>query len=140
MKHLLITKKMSHYGEKLDPGHSLRTATGIKGMRQKVIITHNPNEIDQNPLLLVRFLNLGNDEVIVPGTVYLSFNIKLDSTNDKNRKLVSNIGKAIIKKLAVRSEGNEISSTDHYYVFACCRDLWKTKSEKRNAIRQLDNF
>ena len=27
-------------------------------------------------------------------------------------------------------------SIDNYDVFACYRDLWKTKSEKRNAIRQ----
>ena len=50
--------------------------------------------------------------------------------------LVSNIGRAFIKKLAVKFEGNEILSIDNYDVFTCCRDLWKTKSEKVNAIRQ----
>ena len=40
----------------------------MKGTRQKVIVTHNPSEIDQNQLLLVRFPNLGSDFVIVPGT------------------------------------------------------------------------
>ena len=53
-----------------------------------------------------------------------------------NRMLVSNIGRAIIKKLAVKFEGNEIMSVDDFDVFACYRDLWKTKSEKRNAIKQ----
>ena len=66
----------------------------------------------------------------------LSFNIELSSTSDPNRTLVSNIGKAIIKKLAVKFERNEIMSTDDFDVFACYQDLWKTKSEKRNAIRQ----
>ena len=93
-------------------------------------------EIGQNQLLLVRFPNLGNDDVIIPGTVNLSFNTELTSTADLNRTLVSNIGRAIIKKLAVNFEGNEILSIDNYDVFACYRDLWKTKSEKRNAIRQ----
>ena len=55
------------YGNKLNPEPSLRTAKGIKGTRQKVIVTHNPSEIDQNQLLLVRFPDLGNDDVIVPG-------------------------------------------------------------------------
>ena len=36
------------YGTKLNPERSLRTSHGIKGIRQKVIVTHNPNEIDQN--------------------------------------------------------------------------------------------
>ena len=49
---------------------------------------------------------------------------------------MSNIGRAIIKKLAVKFEGNEIMSIDDYDIFACYRDLWKTKPEKRNAIRQ----
>ena len=66
----------------------------------------------------------------------LSFNIELTSTADLNRTLVSNIGKVIMKKLAVKFEGNEIMSADDFDVFVCYRDLWKTKSEKRNAIRQ----
>ena len=49
---------------------------------------------------------------------------------------MSNIGRAIVKKLAVKFKGNEIMSIDDFNVFACYRDLWKTKSEKRNAIRQ----
>ena len=63
---------------------------------------------DQNQDLLVRFPNLGNDDIIVPGTANLSFNTGLSSTADLNRTLVSNIGRAIIKKLAVKFEGNEI--------------------------------
>ena len=43
---------------------------------------------------------------------------------------MSNIGRAIIKKLAVKFEGNEIMSVDDFDVFTCYRDLWKTKSEK----------
>ena len=41
-----------------------------------------------------------------------------------------------MKNLAVKFEGNEIMSIDDYDIFTCYRDLWKTKSEKRNAIRQ----
>ena len=81
------------YGKQLNPECSLRTPKGIKGTRQKVIVIHNPSEIDQNQDLLVRFPNLGSDDVIVPRTANLSFNIKLSSTIDANRTLVSNIGK-----------------------------------------------
>ena len=88
---------MEKYGKQLKPGCSLREPNGIEGIRQKVIVTHNPSEIDQNQSLLVRFPNLGSDHVIIPGTVNLSFNIELTSTADPNRTLVSNIGRAIIK-------------------------------------------
>ena len=77
------------YGKRLNPERSLRTRKGIKGTRQKVIFTHNPSKIDQNQLLLVRFPNLGSDDVIVPGMANLSFNIELTSTADLNRTLVS---------------------------------------------------
>ena len=77
-----------------------------------MILTHNPSTIDQNQDLLVRFPNLGNDDVIIPGTANLSFNIELTSTADPNRTIVSNISRAIIKELAVKFEGNEILSME----------------------------
>ena len=66
----------------------------------------------------------------------LSFNIEVTSAVDPNRTLVSNIGRAIIKKSAVKFKGNEVMSVDDFDVLACYQDLWKTKSEKGNAIRQ----
>ena len=124
------------YGKWLNPKRSLRTPKGIKGSRQKVIVTYNPSEIDQAQELLVRFPNLGSDDII-PGTANLSFNIELTSAIDANRTLVRNIGRAIIKRLAVKFEGNEIMSVDDFDVFACYRDLWKTKSEKMLSVKVL---
>ena len=49
----------------------------------------------------------------------LSFNIELTSAVDTNRTLVNNIGRAIVKKLAVKFEGNEIMSMDKFDVLAC---------------------
>ena len=120
----------------MNPECSLRTPKGIKGTRQKVVVTHNPSEIHQAQLLEIKFPNLGSDDVIIPGMTNLSFNIELISTADLNRTLVSTIGRAIIKKLAVKFEGNEIMSIDDYDIFSCYRDLWKTASEKKNAIHQ----
>ena len=128
------------YGNKLNPECSLRTPHGIKGTRQKVIVIHNPSEIHQNQLLLVRFPNLGSDDIIVPGTANLFFNIELSSTADLKRTLVSNIGRAIIKKLAVKFEGNEIFSVNDFDTLACYRDLWKMRSEKRNAIQKRNTI
>ena len=122
------------YRKRLKPEHSLRTPKGIKGTRQNVIGTHNPSDIDQAQELLVRFPNLDSDDVIIPGMANLSFNIELTSAIDANRTLVSSRG--IIKKLAVKFKGNEIMRIDDFDVFACYQDLWKTKSEKRNAIQQ----
>ena len=85
------------YRKRLNQECSLRTPKGIKGTRQKLIITHNPSEIDQAQELLVRFPNLGSDDVIIPGIAKVSFNTELTSNIDINRTLVSNIGRAIVK-------------------------------------------
>ena len=98
------------------------TASSSRNKRNqtKVIVTHNPSEIDQNQLLLVKFPNLGSDDVIIPGTVNLSFNMELFLAAEPKRTFVSNVGRAIIKKLVVKFEGNEILFIDDDFdIFAC---------------------
>ena len=79
---------------------------------------------------------MGSDDIIIPGAANLPFNIELSSVADPKRTLTSNIGRVIIKKLAVRFKGNEILSVDDFNMFLCYQDLWKTTSEKWNAVRQ----
>ena len=108
----------------------------MKGMIQKVIVMHNPSQIDQNELLLMRFPNLGSDDVIIPGMTNLFVNIESSSMADIKGKGVSNIGRVIVKKLLVEFKGNEVLGVDNFDVLACYRDLWKTASEKWSAVRQ----
>ena len=58
--------------------------------------------------------------------VNLSFNIESTSNADLKRTLVSNIGRAIVKKLTAKFEGNEILSIYDYDIFACFLEIWKT--------------
>ena len=88
---------MSAYGNKLNPYRKIREPRGVKGIRQSVVITNNPSTIDQNQQLLVRFPNLSSNDVIVPGTTRLAFEIELKSTDD-NATMYQNIGRAIVKK------------------------------------------
>ena len=121
----------SKFGRKLNPDRCLREPLGVKGVRQSVVITNNPNTIDQNQQLLVRFPNLGAHDVIVPGTARLAFKITLDS-EDANRTVVQNLGRAIVKKTVIKISGYEVMSVDDSDVFNCYGDLWKTASEKKN--------
>ena len=125
----------SKYGRRLNPFRSLREPLGVKGIRQSVVITNNPSTIDQNQQLLVRFPNLGAQDVIVPGTTRLAFTISLDSTDD-NRTVVQNLGRAIVKKTTIRISGNEIMSVDDSDIINCYFDLWKTKRERQSLVYQ----
>ena len=49
---------------------------------------------------------------------------------------MTNIGRAIIKKLAVKFERNEKMNMDNFDLLTRYRNIWNTKSEKRNAIQQ----
>ena len=125
----------SAFGNKLNPYRRLRDPLGVKATRQTVVVTNNPATVDQNQQLLVRFPNLGADDVIVPGTARLAFTILLSST-DANRTLVQNIGRAICKRVTIRFSGNEVMSIDDSDVYYCYQDLWKTASERGNAQYQ----
>ena len=75
---------------------------------------HNPIKTDENQLFLVMFPKSCSDYVIIPGMANLSFNIKLSSAVSPNTALVSNIGRAIVKTLAVKFEGNKTLGVDDF--------------------------
>ena len=127
---------MSAYGNKLNPYRKLKEPRGVKGIRQSVVITNNPSTIDQNQQLLVRFPNLSNNDVIVPGTVRLAFEIELVSSKDAGKTIYQNIGRAIIKKTTIRISGNEVMSIDDSDIYHCYVDLWKSPSERVNMAYQ----
>jgi len=99
----------------------VRTALGLKGNRQSIVVTNNPSTIDANQTLTVRFPNLGTNDVIVPDTARIAFNIVLDGGEDDNRTVVNNLGRAIVKKIYVKLEGNAVSHTDENQLNVACK-------------------
>ena len=122
-------------GDKLNPQRSYRKGFALKGIRQHIIKTNNPSTIGPDELLTVRFPDLKENQVIVPRTTKLTFNISLAGT-DANRTLVKNLGRNIIRKLFVKLEGNEIISTDDYDILYSYYDCWKCTAERINAVFQ----
>ena len=122
-------------GDRLNPQRSYRKGFALKGFRQHITKTNNPSTIGPNELLTVRFPDLIENQVIIPGTTKLTFNITLAGT-DVNRTLVKNLGRNIIRKLVVKLEGNEIISIDDYDVLYSYYDCWKCTNERLNAVFQ----
>ena len=83
----------------------------------------------------MRFPDLKENQVIIPSTMKLTFNISLVDT-DVNRTLVGNLGRNIIRKLIVKLEGNEIISIDDYDILYSFYDCWKCKTERLNTVFQ----
>ena len=122
-------------GDKLNPQRSYRKGIALKGLHQHIIETNKPSTIGPDKILTVRFLKLKENQVIIPSTTKLTFNISLAGT-DVNSTLVGNLGRNIIRKLVVKIEGNEIISTDDYNILYSFYDCWKCKTKRLNAIFQ----
>ena len=122
-------------GDKLNPQRSYRKGFALKGLCHYIIKTNNPSTIGPGELLTVRFPDLKENQVIIPSTTKLTFNISLAGT-DVNRTLVGNLGRNIIRKLVMKLEGNEIISIDDYNILYSYYDCWESKTERRNAIFQ----
>ena len=96
---------------------------------------NNPSTIGPDELLTVRFPDLKENQVIIPGTTKLTFNISLSGT-DTNRTLVGNLGRNIIRKLVVKLESNEIISIDDYDILYSYYDCWKVQPRGTIAVFQ----
>ena len=96
---------------------------------------NNPSTIGPGELLTVRFPDLKENQLIIPGTTKLTFNISLAGT-DVNRTLVKNLGRNIIRKLVVKLEGNEIININDYDILYSYYDCWKCTTERVNAVFQ----
>ena len=108
-------------GNKLNSQRSYREGFALKGIRQHIIKTNNPSTIGPDELLTVPFPDLKENQVIVPGTTKLTFNISQSGT-DANKTSVKNFGRNVIRKLVVKLEGNETISI--------------RTTERRNAVFQ----
>ena len=64
-------------GNKLNPQRSYRKGFALKGLRQHIIKTNNPPTIGPGELLTVRFPDLKENQVTIPKTMRLTFNIVL---------------------------------------------------------------
>ena len=122
-------------GDKLNPQRSYRKGFALKGLHQHIIKTNNPSTIGPDELLTMRFPDLKENQVIIPGTTKLTFNITLVGT-DVNRTLFKNLGRNITRKLVVKLEGNEIINTDDYDILYSYYDCWKCTTERHNAVFQ----
>ena len=85
--------------------------------------------------MTVHFPDLKENQLIIPSTTKITFNISLVGT-DVNRTLAGNLGKNIIRKLVVKLEGNEIISIDDYNVLYLYYNCWKCTTERLNALFQ----
>ena len=74
-----------------------RTRLAFKGKREQIVKVNISNMVYPNQHIDIEIPHGSRDHVIVPNTVKITFNLDIEPT-DKTRSIVSNLGRALIKR------------------------------------------
>ena len=110
------------------PSHSVKTLGAMKAERTVKRITFNPTEA--NPVSVPK---LNKDEVIVPGSFALLFNIDITGGH-ANNYLVQNVSRALIDRFTVRFAGTVVLDTNGYDIYKIFEDLFLSTDEREEKI------
>ena len=120
----------------INPDRSKRIMKAERAHRQHVVLTHNPSSIEPGQTLQVRFPNLGENDVIAPGSFFISFALNLKGKKDEARSVVPNVGRKIIKTFKIYFEGNEVLSINNCDEIKTYLDFWLAKRDKARRVFQ----
>ena len=119
------------------PSHSEKVLGAMKAERTVKRITFNPTEAKPGETLYVHVPKLAKNEVIVAGSLALVFNINLKVTGaHANNYLVQNVSRALVDKFKVKSAAATIQETDSYSIYKTFEDLFLSRDERANMLRE----
>ena len=124
---------MAEVPENFRPTHSEKTLHAIKAERAVKRITFNPSEANPGNTLYVYVPKLNENEVLVPGSLALVFDIDL-SGGEANNFLVQYITRALVDKLVVKFAGRILEETVGYGIYKTFEDLFLSQEERGNII------
>ena len=117
----------------LDPTYSKKQQVGLKAIRAVKRITFNPSEASPGEMLNVNVPKLNENEVLVPNTLALVFDIDLTGGH-ANNFLVQNISRVLVDKLVVKFEGTSLEDTVGYDIYKIFQDLFLPGEKRDNMV------
>ena len=96
-------------------------------------ITFSRTEANPGNTLYVNVPKLNANEVLVPGSLALVFNIDL-SGGHANNFLVQNVMRALVDRLHVKFGGTPLHNTVGYGIYKIFEDLFLSQEERDNRI------
>ena len=120
--------------ENLRPTRSEKTLGALRAERAVKRITFECTEANPGETLYVSVPKLNENEVIVPGSLALRFNIDL-SGGHANNFLVDNVGRALVEKLVVKYSGTILQDTVDYDIYKIFEDLFLSQEERDNMLQ-----
>ena len=118
------------------PSHSEKVLQAMEAERTVKRITFNPTSANPGETLYVSVPKLANNEVIVPGSLALVFDINLKVTGaHANNYLVQNVSRALVDKLIVKFASTIVQDTTSYGIYKTFEDLFLSMDERENMLR-----
>jgi len=124
---------MAEVPENLRPTHREKTMHAMKAERAVKRITFNRSEADPGNTLYVYVPKLNENEVLVPGSLALVFDIDLAGGHENNF-LVKNVTRALVDRLVVSFAGRTLQDTVGYDLYKTFEDLFLSQEERDNRI------
>ena len=120
--------------EKIDPNRMPKQPFGLKAETTLHRTTFTPSSAGPKDILYVNIPKLSGDNVIVPNSVRLAFNIEVGG--HANNTLVNNIGRNLVSNFKVVLGGETLQDTNRYDLFSTYHDLFLPKDERTKRLRQ----
>ena len=118
--------------DNLRPTYIEKTLGAMKAERAVKRITFDRTEASPGETLSVSVPKLKKNEVVVPGSLALLFDIDL-SGGQANNFLVQNVMRALVDKLVVKFKGSILQDTVGYDLYKTFDDFFLSQ-EKRDGI------
>ena len=98
-------------------------------------ITFDSSEANPGDTLDVHVPKLNKNEVLVPGSLALRFNIDL-SGGHANKILVQHVSRALVSKMVVKFEGTTLDETVDYDIYRIFTDLFLPEEKRGNMVTE----
>ncbi|KAL9956033.1 hypothetical protein ACROYT_G037451 [Oculina patagonica] len=124
---------MAAVQENLRPGRTEKILGALKAERAVKRITFDRYVANPEETLYVSVPKLNENEVIVPGSLALRFNIDL-SGGHANNFLVDNVSRALVDKFVVKYEGTVVQDTVGYDIYKIFEDFFLSQEERDDRV------
>ena len=119
----------------LSPRRSTKTLRAMKAPYSVKRITFNPSEANPEERLEVRVPKLNKNEVLVPGSLALRFNIDL-SGGHANNYLVQNVSRALVSQQVVKFRGTTLDDIVDFDIYKIFNDLFLPEETRGNMVAE----
>ena len=117
------------------PSHSEKVLNAMKAERTVKLITFEPSIAKPGETLYVSVPKLANNEVLVPGSLALVFNINLKVTDaHANNYLVQNVSRALVNRFIVTFATSTVQDTYGYDIYKIFEDLFLPSQKRKNML------